>query len=413
MCKLKIVVLLALGFLLAWHPFPLRGQMVLGQYEEEAPVRTWNIFGPTGAAGLSLGDTMFTLAADASALFTNPALMTRLPSLAVSLGGSLQSADFFRYGPVNTGPLSTVGNAGLITASADLAAVSVRVLGWSVGLGLALSEIYDRPEAVARSGSPDYLFSFSQAGSLRTLNISLGREIAGGLSLGLGLNLVSGQWAWNLTDAWSGISITDSRTRSFRGCYFNGGLCWRASDELSLAAVFRSPYQRKATSRSSLRYSAQSADILIQGSGEDTFREPLVLGLGLAWKFFDPFLLAGEMTYWNWSSYRASLLGEDMARDFRDTWKAGLGLEYLSWFRLFNQEFDFPARIGLVYDPQPMSSPRSSYINFSLGVGLYWKGIHLDLGTILGAENGSGRHLTAQRLALTLTVFSGPRPARG
>jgi len=413
MYKLKIVVLLALGFLLAWHPFPLRGQMALGQYEEEAPVCTWNIFGPSGAAGLSLGDTMFTLAADASALFTNPALMTRLPSLAVSLGGSLQSADFFRYGPVNTGPLSTVGNAGLSTAAADLAAVSVRVLGWSVGLGLALSEIYDRPEAVARSASPYYLLSFSQSGYLRTLNLSLGREIIDGLSLGLGLNLVSGRWEWNLTDAWSGVTIIDSRTRSLSGYFFNGGLCWQASAGLSLAAVFRAPYQRKAASRSSLHYSAQSADILIQGSGEDTFYQPLVLGLGLACKFFDQFQFTGEMTYWNWSSYRASLLGEDVARDFRDTWKAGLGLECLSWLRLFKQYFDLPSRIGLVYDPQPMSSPRSSYINFSLGVGLYWKGIHLDLGTILGAENGSGRHLTAQRLALTLTVFSGPRPAKG
>jgi long-subunit fatty acid transport protein len=413
MRRRKIFAGLALGFLVAWHPLALRGQMVLGQYEEEAPVRTWNIFGPTGAAGLGLGDTMFTLAADASVLFTNPALMTRLPVLAVSLGGSLQAADFFRYGPVNTGPLSTLGNARWSTAAADLAALSVRILGWNVGLGLALSEIYDRPETVAQSASPYYLFSFGQSGFLRTLNLSLGREIVDGLSLGLGFNLVSGRWEWKLTDAWSGVTITDSRRRNLSGYTFNGGLCWQATGGLSLAAIFRAPYQRKASSRSDLHYDAQSADILIQGSGEDTFHEPLVLGSGLSWTFLDKFLLAAEVTFWNWSSYRASLMGEDTARNFRDTWKVGLGLEHLSWFRLFNQDFDCPARFGLVYDPQPMSSPQSSYLNFSLGLGLHWRGIHLDLGTMVGTEKGSGQRLTAQRLALTLTVFSGPRPAGG
>jgi len=413
MSKYKIIVVVVFAFWAAWLPRPGLAQMAQGQYEEEAPVRTWNIFGPTGAAGLGLGETTFTQASDASVLFTNPALMTRLPRLAVSVSGSFQFASFFRYGPVNTGPVYTSGNAGLKITAADFAAVTVRVLGWRVGLGLALGEIYDRPPVEARSTQYTYLFSFKQAGYLRTLNLSLGREVAAGLSLGLGFNLVSGRWEWNLTDAWSGVTISDIRTRSFKGYFFNGGLHWQASAGLSLAAAFRAPYQRKASSRSHLRYSAQAADILIQADGEDTFRQPLVLGLGLDWKLLDRLKLAGQVSYWNWSSYRASLFGEELTRDFRDVWKAGLGLEYLNWFRLFQQEFDLPSRIGLVYDPQPMNSPRSSYLNFSLGFGLQWKGVQLDLGTIIGAEKGSGWNLTANQIALTLTLSSGPKPAKG
>ncbi|HEX9902476.1 MAG TPA: hypothetical protein VGB72_06405 [Acidobacteriota bacterium] len=413
MSKHKIIIILALAFLTAWLPRPGLAQMALGQYEEEAPVRTWNIFGPQGAAGLGLGETSFIQAADASVLFTNPALLTRLPRLAVSISGSLQSASFFRYGPVNTGPVYTDGNAGLNMAAADFAALTVKVWGWRVGLGLALSEIYDRPPVEARSTQYAYLFSFKQAGYLRILNFSLGREVAAGFSLGLGFNLVSGRWEWNLTDAWSGVSISDARTRSFKGYFFNGGLHWQASAEISLAAAFRAPYQRRASSRSNLRYSAQAADILIQADGEDIFRQPLVLGLGLDWRICDNFRLAGQVAYWNWSSYKASLFGEELTRDFRDVWKAGLGLEYMGWFRLFGQDFDLPTRIGLVYDPQPMKLPRSSYLNFSLGFGFRWKGIQLDMGTIIGAEKGSGWHLTTNQIALTLTLSSGPKPAKG
>jgi len=60
-----------------------------------------------------------------------------------------------------------------------------------------------------------------------------------------------------------------------------------------------------------------------------------------------------------------------------------------------------------------MNSPRSSYLNFSLGFGLQWKGVQLDLGTIIGAEKGSGWNLTANQIALTLTLSSGPKPAKG
>jgi hypothetical protein len=408
MSKHKIVMILALAFLTAWLPRPGLAQMALGQYEEEAPVRTWNIFGPPGAAALGLGGATFTQATDASVIFTNPALMSRLPRLAVSLSGSFQFASFFRYGPVNTGPVYTTGNAGLKISAADLAALTLRVWGWRLGLGLALAETYDRPAVEARSTELTYLFSFKQTGYLRTLNLSLGREVAAGFSLGLGFNLVSGRWEWNLTDAWSGITISDTRTRSFEGFFFNGGLHWQASAALGLAAAFRAPYQRKASSRSRLHYTAPAADILIQSEGQDTFRQPLVVGLGVDWKLLDRFRLAGQISYWNWASYQASLCGERLARDFRDIWKVGLGLEYMSWFRLFGQDVDLPSRIGLNYDPQPTNSPRSSYLDLSLGIGLKWKGVQLDLGTIIGAEKGSGRNLTANQVALTVTLSSGP-----
>jgi len=413
MLKPKVVVVTVLTIVLSLLPRPGRAQTATGQYEEEAPVGTWNIFGPMGAAGLSLGETVFVRGDDASVLFTNPALLTRLPRLAVSLGGYLQVATFFRYGPVNTGPVSTVGNAGLRTAAADVAALAFRVLGWRVGLGLGLSEVFDRPIVEARYSSPYYLFSFEQDGQLRTLNLSLAREVVAGLSLGLGLNLVSGRWEWKMTDSWSAATITDNRKRNFKGFFLSGGLHWQASDGLSLAAAFRAPYERKADSQSLLRYQAQFADILIQADGQDAFRQPLVLGLGLDWRCLDMFRLAGQISYWNWSSYRASIFGEEQARDFRNVWTAGLGLEYMSTFRLFQQDLDFPFRLGLVYDPQPMGSPRSAYLKFSLGFGLRWQGFRLDMGALIGAEKGSGWDLMANRLALTLTWSSGPGPGKG
>ena len=80
-CLLVLAILIAL-------PVASPAQLVIGQYEDEAPLRTWNSFGLALASSLGRGETMFALADDCSAALSNPALLADLPRLTLSFNGS-------------------------------------------------------------------------------------------------------------------------------------------------------------------------------------------------------------------------------------------------------------------------------------------------------------------------------------
>ncbi|MFC2161789.1 hypothetical protein ACFLRX_09085, partial [Acidobacteriota bacterium] len=82
---------------------PALTQLVLGQYEDEAPLQTWNIFGITTAASISRGGTSFTLAEGSEVSLSNPALLVKLPKFTLTLSGSYRITMLNKYGIVNTG----------------------------------------------------------------------------------------------------------------------------------------------------------------------------------------------------------------------------------------------------------------------------------------------------------------------
>ncbi|MBM3297863.1 MAG: hypothetical protein FJY83_09740, partial [Candidatus Aminicenantes bacterium] len=302
---------LILGLTLVLLPSSARGQTVMGQYEEEAPLATWNLFGAPGAAALGRGASLFAPGDDASVIFANPAQAVRLPGLSVSLGGGLHSASLFRFGPVNTGPISSTENLPLDTLALDFAALTLNLKGWVIGLGAGLIEIYDRPYVEAGAASYNALFTFHQEGYLRAWNVSLARELFPGFSLGLGANLVSGRWAWEMTDRWNAsprtVTITDERSRDLEGFYLNGGVVWRLSERVSMTAAFRTPYGLSADTRSLLRYQAPGGgtDIRIEAEGASRFTRPAAAGFGVEWAARDNLRLLGEVGWWNWASYTA------------------------------------------------------------------------------------------------------------
>jgi hypothetical protein len=66
---------------------PVSAQLVLGQYEDEAPLGTWNIFGAPSAPSVGLG-VSFVRATDPSISLTTPALLAGLPRFSIALSGS-------------------------------------------------------------------------------------------------------------------------------------------------------------------------------------------------------------------------------------------------------------------------------------------------------------------------------------
>jgi long-subunit fatty acid transport protein len=395
--------LAAIGALFLICAVLAQAQLVMGQYEDEASFRTWNAVGLTGAAALGLAGTQFTVAMDATSGTANPALLARLPRLSLAVNGSYTSAEFYRYALVNTGVVYSQTNVPHGLYALESAAVSGRLGPWAVGIAYGLQETYDRPPVdIYDSG---YQLQFSQSGALRVLNLSVARSFGDRVSIGVGFNLLSGDLARSTKDDWGGglEMITSDITQSWTGFFINGGLLFSVSNSFQVALVARAPYTKKADSRSMLSHQAMGGtDIVIEGSMEDEYRLPLMAGLGLSYEIIPDWRVACDLTYFNWSKYKAAYFGEPQWRDFRDILMASLGTEYSVHFTLFGQESHASIRAGLALDPQPMQEPKSSYFLYSLGTGLHWKYVFLDIGAMAGKESGSGRDLATKRLILTL-----------
>ncbi len=382
-------------------------QLTLGQYEDEAPFRTWNTFGLSTASSLAQGEIQFTLAADSSAALSNPALLSELPNFTLTLNSSVSSASFFKYSIVNTGVLYSRENIFLNLLALDFAGISLRVKNWTFALSIALPESYYRPEAKAQSSS--YSLEFVQEGELKNVNFSLAWKVARLLAAGIGVNYVFGDYKKDIIDQWtsSDITITDSLSHEFRGFYLNGGLLLDFGDRIRLAAVFRSPYVKKADSHSLKRnYSpAGDTDIKIEASSQSEYKQPLVIGLGLSCEFSPNFRAASEAAFYQWSKYEIIYFEQEgeIQREFKDVVKVGAGVEYTANIKLFGQRTGLPLRAGMCYDPQPMKEPNSSYLYFSLGTGLHWGKLNLDVGMLFGKESGSGDSLSAKKFGMSLS----------
>jgi long-subunit fatty acid transport protein len=402
-----ITLSLATGLL----PPCARAQLVIGQYEQEAPLRTWNAFGFESASALGRGGASFTLAEDCSAALVNPALLADLPGLTLTINGALSYASLFKYSLINTGVLSTEGNLSLNSLALDFGGVSIQAGDWFFGLSAALSEVYDRPGVnyeYSSQGRVVYSLDFAQTGFLRTINFSLARRLGSLLKAGLGINYAAGDLKRETVEEYhqTGITISDRKEQRFSGLYVNGGISVALTPQLNLALVFRSPYVRKSDSRSDLRYAAPAGgtDIRIEAESADRCKRPLVIGMGAKWQISTRLLILADLAYFNWSKYEVESFGETQERNFNDTFRAGAGAEYSVELSFFDAPASLPVRVGIGYDRQPMSEPDSAYTLYSLGTGLHWRMIGLDAGASFGQESGSGRSLAARRFAVSLSV---------
>jgi hypothetical protein len=398
--------LLILGFL-ALASLPLQAQFIPGQYEDEAPFRTWNSFPYLGASSLGRGQTAFTLGADATVSPANPALLAALPKWTFSFGGSLQNATAMRYGPLNSGPISSDEPLGHTLFSGDHAAVSFHSGRWAFAAVVFLSEAFDRPvaEVVERYSNGDYVFRYTQAGFLRTYHLAAAFRISSRLAVGFGLNIDSGRLETELfEDILGRYQISGTKTAELSGLFINGGLFWDISPSVRAAVAFRTPSTLESRTETVDRFTFPVAgtDISINGSSDDSFKRPLVIGAGVSTQISTRLRVLADIAYLRWSAYRAVWLGEGQVRNFRDTIRLSAGGEYAVDFRLFGKNGKAPVRLGLVYDPQPTQDPRSAYLGFTLGTGLEIGGFRLNLGALISAESGSGDGLLGRRISLDL-----------
>ncbi|HZX09742.1 MAG TPA: hypothetical protein VFG01_02245 [Acidobacteriota bacterium] len=389
-------------------PTKAQAQLIRGQYEDEAPFRTWNTFGLLTGVSLSMGGAHYAYSFDLSTALTNPSQLSQLPRFTAVINGSLNKATFSKYSIINTGPVFIDENAPLILYCLDFGGVSLNLDGWGVSLNTSILENYNRPSAFYRykdKGSVVYELDFEQTGLLRNINLSVSKNLGNQISMGIGFNFVTGNLKKKLVEEYySGdIIMTDDKSHHWQKFYLNGGITIHLNPKFQAAAVFRTPYQRKCSSENLLRYQAVSSgtDIKIESREESTFSQPLILGAGFNYWFSDQFRVAADATFFNWSQYKVTLFGEERPRDFKNIVNFGTGIEYNSWAKLFGLEFKVPLWLGFLYDPQPMKNPHSSYYSLTFGTGLVLDHFFLNAGASLGYEKGSGDQLRGRRVVIT------------
>lgn len=404
-----IGIFFSLLFLLLLLPSSGWSQVVIGQYEDEAPVRTWNNIGILTASAVGLGETQFTLARDSSVALTNPALLSRLPKFTVSLNGSGTRATFLKYSLINTGAVTTTGAIDVGIIALDYAGASVRFRRFTLALSFGLLEYYYRPGVRVESnyeGNLYHTLEFDQDGALRTINFALAYKISDRLSAGIGANFIKGVLDKSVEERYYVTEVTqeDKDSSDYSGFYVNGGVVYDVSDRVTVAAMIRTPYTKKAVSESLIRYESHYMEIRTEAKAEDNaYKQPLVIGVGANYKLSDSFVVASDLTYFDWSSYAVKYYEEELDRDFRDVVKVSAGAEYWGNFQLFGKEWRYPLRLGFNYDPQPIKDPSIHYLYLSVGTGVRVGRFSVDLSGMFGKEYGSGDNLSAQKVVFTLS----------
>lgn len=375
------------------------------QYEDEAPLRTWNTFGFLTASSLAMGEAKFASASNCAISLSNPALLTALPRTTLTINASLDTASLFKFASINTGPFTSDENSILSVLSADFAGASIRIKSWTVALSMSILESYHRPSV------DEEFLEFDQTGNLKNINFSIARKVFRNLSVGIGLNYAFGSLEKEMAEEQPvlNITITDRKYHEFHGFYVNGGVVLDITKKFRVAAVFRTPYVKKADSESSYRFLSPITDIRIDASEPSEYKQPLVAGLGLTYRFSQRLRAASDITFYDWSGYGDDIIYfgqedlQELVRDFKDIVKIGAGVEYMSTLKLFGTNLNVPFRSGLSYDPQPMAESSSSYLYFCIGTGLRWEKLSIDAGMLIGQEKGSGDSLSANKFSISLT----------
>lgn len=389
-----------------WLCATASAQLALGQYEDEAPLGSWNLFGAPPAPAVGLGGAQLARAWDPSVSLVNPALLVALPRLSACVSTSYGGASLDKYALVNTGVVETIGLPSLSVFGVDGGGLAWRAGSWALAAVVAAPENYGRP-GIAFSDGSDQL-TFSQTGYLRVYHAAIARRLPAGFSLGVGVNYADGRLdratVERTVSPGATVTITDDKSERYRGFYVNAGLTWQATPRFAASLAVRSPYLKKGPASSLLRYEVLQAgtDIRIEAEAVNSYRQPWVYGAGLSYRFSAAWSLACDADYFGWSRYAATFFDEPRPRTFRNVIRAGGGVEYLAPAHVSGRAARIPFRLGFLVDPQPVTTVRTTYLGLSFGTGLELRALAADISASFGRENGSGQSLRTAKIVLTV-----------
>ncbi|MBU0983194.1 MAG: outer membrane protein transport protein, partial [candidate division Zixibacteria bacterium] len=252
------------------------------------------------------------------------------------------------------------------------------------------------------------------------VNMGFGTRIYDNLSLGFAINLYQGKGSRNVvtTSSAAGFPLSDlqrvllvqTTTRidssAYSGTYFTMGLKY-TKEKLNAGLIVKTPHKmQQETDVTYAVVSTVNGNVTEDGSETFYFDDniieveiPITVGLGLSYKIADNWLWALDGEYRPFSGKTINIRdsirlvsGEkdkeyfsSVDPDWNDVIAFRLGTEYM-WSTGSDLIPLMPLRAGFGYAPIPapglddnFSTTTESSTSFSLGTGMHWEQIHLDL----------------------------------
>jgi len=379
----------------------------------------------SGARALGMGGAFIAVADDATAASWNPGGLIQLETPEVSAVGA-----YFHRTEDNTFGTNPEASGDQSVSEARLNYLSVTypftLFDRNMVVSLSYQNLYDFSrkwtfplsqisETLAVNRNIDY----QQDGTLSAYGPAYSMQILPGLSLGFSLNIwqdgiYKNEWKQVTKTTSSGTFfdipfISESKSRdeySFTGFNANLGVMWNITGQLTLGAVFKTPFTADLKRVSSFNASLDFKDTpYVDSTVSHAFADygeldmPMSYGVGLAYRFSDQFSLAADVyrTEWGDFIYRDSkgkktcpITGLPQGEsDIDATNQVRLGAEYL----FIIGDYVIPLRGGAFYDPAPAQGRPDSIFGVSVGSGIAWGVIVFDVAYQYRFGNNVGRSM--------------------
>ena len=364
----------------------------------------------SGARALGMGGAFIAVADDATAASWNPGGLIQLerPEISMVLEGFRRNEDIAFSGRPEAGGRESVSLGALNYLSA---AYPFSFLGRNMVVSLNYQRLFDftrQWKFDLRNDDGDFpredRFALRQDGELTALGLAWAAEITPLLSAGIVVNRWDDRWTpngWDREIAFAGAGIDGGapfsaayrsfETGTFRGTGVNIGLLWRLATDLTVGAVWKSPFD--ADIRREIRFSGtvertgnpEASVTEFSMATNETLKMPMSYGLGIAWQVTRTFRTALDIHRTEWGDFNlrdaagrslSPVSGKPAGESgVGPTHQVRLGAEYLH----IADRFILPLTAGVFHDPAPAPGNPDDIYGFSLGTGIGFGRIHLDL----------------------------------
>jgi long-subunit fatty acid transport protein len=348
----------------------------------------------SGARAIGMGGAFIAVADDATAASWNPGGLIQLERPEVSAVGEASGrieSNRFRTNPEASGKQPVVG-AGLNYLSA---VYPFTFWDHNMVVSLNYQHLFDFSREwnfSLNSGSAKYVFDYEQTGGLYAWGLAYALQITPELSFGFTLNL----WDDGLYEnGWQQTVGTRVRIPqfhiynetwktdrfSFSGFNVNLGALWSINDDITLGAVFKTPFTADLThvmsgsERSDRRSPLEPVQTV---TTQEHLDMPMSFGVGVAYRFSDHLTVSGDIYSTMWQDFiltdakgrqSCPISGLSARKSHIDpTIQVRTGAEYL----IIQPKYVVPLRAGFFYDPAPAEGGSDPFCGATLGTGFAW-----------------------------------------
>jgi long-chain fatty acid transport protein len=382
----------------------------------------------TGTKAISMGGAFIGLADDYSAVFWNPAGLTQMKDMSLSVFAVdlIPDATYkFDLALVNTSNKNEnyiSGGLGFFKPLSEKVVVGIYAYTPS-GVGIE----WNGANLATLSGlTPLKWRSFF---GIVSVSPTVAIKVTDTLSLGAALNINYGvmelEKPVNLVVKWGQYS---EKLNGFAvGATF--GMMFKPSDKFSIGATFRTPVKATLSGDSDIP-DAVLFGLPASDKSERKATMPMWLGAGIAFKPTDKLTLTADVQYTNWKKMESIPMtftnaawaatfesGAEIHLKWKDTTQVRFGAEY-------KVSKSFALRAGYYYDPNPgpkstqlILLPELSYNFFTFGIGYstakinldfcieYGSGSDVEVGLLDGGMPGThGMNILVPNLAITFKL---------